>query len=145
MLLEQIDQDLKVALKEKNDTVATELRSLKAALKNEEIDNKAALTDDQVTKVISKRVKQHKDSITSFEAGNRADLVSVEKAQMTVLEKYLPKQMDESEVAAVVKSTISSMNATVADFGKVMKEVTGKLKGAADGTLISKLVKENLK
>src|SRR5574339_509256 len=101
MLLEQIDSDLKSALKEKNETQSSALRNLKAVLKNAEIDKQAALSDDEVMKVIAKKVKQHKDSITSFESGNRADLVATEKAQMQVLEKYLPQQLSEDEVRKI--------------------------------------------
>ena len=96
-------------------------------------------------KVIGKKVKQHKDSIESFQAGNRPDLVATEQGQMAILEKYLPKQMDESAVREIVKSTISELSATAADFGKVMKTVVGKVAGGADGNMISKLVKEELK
>ncbi|HTL39721.1 MAG TPA: GatB/YqeY domain-containing protein [Methylomirabilota bacterium] len=143
--MEQIDADLKTALKEKNEVALSALRNLKAALKNAEIEKKSALTADDVLKVIAKKVKQHKDSITGFQAGNRSDLVEHEKLQMQVLEKYLPEQMDEAEVLKVVQDTISEMNASVADFGKVMKAVVAKISGGADGAVVSKLVKENLK
>jgi len=145
MTMEQIDADLKTALKEKNEVALSALRNLKAALKNAEIEKKSALTADDVLKVIAKKVKQHKDSITGFQAGNRSDLVEHEKLQMQVLEKYLPEQMDEAEVLKVVQDTISEMNASVADFGKVMKAVVAKISGGADGAVVSKLVKENLK
>lgn len=145
MLIEKIDQDLKVAMKDKNETALMELRTIKAALKNAEIEAGKALTDPDALKVMAKKLKQHKDSIESFTVGNRADLVAMETAQMAVLEKYLPKQMPEAEVAKIVEQTIREMNATTADFGKVMKEVVNKVKGQADGSVISKLVKEYLK
>ena len=93
---------------------------------------------------MAKKVKQHKDSIESFEAGNRKDLADNEKAQMAVLQKYLPAQMSEGEITAIVKEAITSMNATATDFGKVMKEVSAKTRGKADGSLVSKIVKEQL-
>ncbi len=145
MIIEQIDTDLKVALKEKNETASSALRNLKAAVKNVEIEKQTPLTDDEVLKVIAKKVKQHKDSIESFQTGNRADLVANETAQMKILEKYLPQQMSEAEVGKIVQETISSLNATVADFGKVMKAVVARVAGQADGSVISKLVKEHLK
>lgn len=145
MIIEQIDQDLKSALKEKNETVVSALRNLKAAAKNVEIEKKSALTDDDLLKVLAKKVKQHKDSIESFVAGSRQDLADVEMAQMKVLEKYLPAAMSEDEARKIVKETVASMNATSADFGKVMKEAMAKAQGRADGTVISKLVKEELK
>ncbi len=145
MLLEQIDQDLTAALKAKNEVVVTSLRNLKAAIKNLELEKNKPLTDEDVSGVMAKKVKQHKDSIESFKAGNRPDLVAIEEAQMQVLVAYLPKQMGEAELTAIVKEVIASLSAQASDFGKVMKEVVGKVKGRADGNMISKIVKENLK
>ncbi len=145
MIVEQLDQDLKAALKEKNETTVSSLRNIKAAFKNAEIEKKAALDDADAIKVIAKKVKQHKDSIESFTAGNRMDLVDNEVAQMKVLEKYLPKAMAESEVRQLVEKVISDLSATAADFGKVMKEASMRAAGKADGGTISKLVKEMLK
>lgn len=144
MLLEKIDQDLKNALKEKNENITSALRNLKAAIKNAEIDKKSALSDDEVAKVIAKKVKQHKDSIESFKSGGREDLVAIEQSQMSVLEAYLPKQMGESEVEEIVKTTIAKLNPTPSDFGKVMKEVMNQVAGRADGSIVSKLVKQHL-
>lgn len=145
MLLDQINQDLKLALKEKNEVTTSALRNLKAAMKNVEIEKQGELTEPEILKVLAKKVKQHKDSIESFTAGNRQDLADNEIAQMAVLEKYLPKGMDESEVRVIVKATIAELSATPADFGKVMKAVVAKVAGGADGSVISKLVKEELK
>lgn len=145
MITQQIDEDLKTALKEKNEAASSALRNLKAAMKNSEIEKQGALGEDDVLSVIAKKVKQHKDSIESFKTGQRSDLVAREEAQMLVLQKYLPKQLDETELAAIVKDTITGLKATAADFGKVMKEVVTKVKGQADGNAISKIVKEQLK
>ncbi len=145
MLIQQIDEDLKTAQKEKNEIATSALRNLKAAVKNVEIEKHQDLSDADVLSVVAKKVKQHKDSIESFKAGNRNDLAQHEVAQMEILQKYLPKQMDEGELAEIVKGVITSSNAQLADFGKVMKEVVAKVKGQADGSVISKLVKENLK
>ncbi len=145
MFSDQIDQDLKSALKEKNEVVVSSLRNLKAAVKNAEIEKKSALTDDEVLIVVAKKVKQHKDSIESFKAGGRNDLVEIEMSQMQVLEKYLPKQMEESELRQIVKEAIAATGAGAGDFGKVMKAVVVKVAGKADGNAISKIVKEELK
>ena len=145
MISEQLDQDLKAALKEKNETTVSSLRNIKAAFKNAEIEKKAPLDDTDAIKVLSKKVKQHRDSIESFTAGSRADLVAKEVAQMKVLEKYLPKAMAEAEVRELVAKVISDLSATAADFGKVMKEASGRAAGKADGSAISKVVKELLK
>jgi len=145
MIAQQLDEDLKAALKEKNETTVSSLRNIKAAFKNTEIEKKAPIDDADAIKVLAKKVKQHKDSIESFTAGNRADLVANEVAQMKVLEKYLPKAMDESEVRTLVAKVISDLSATAADFGKVMKEASTRAAGKADGSAISKIVKEVLK
>jgi uncharacterized protein YqeY len=114
-------------------------------MKNAEIEKKSALTDDDVRKVIAKKVKQHKDSIESFKLGSRQDLADLEMSQMAVLQKYLPREMTEAELRQTVKDIISLMNANLADFGKVMKEVVTKIEGRADGNIVSKIVKEELK
>jgi uncharacterized protein YqeY len=145
MLLEQIDSDLKTALKEKNEITVSALRNLKAAFKNAEIEKQHPLSDDEAIAVVAKKVKQHKDSLESFKAGGRPDLVEVENAQMAVLQKYMPAAMSEEEVGKIVKQVIADLSAGASDFGKVMKEVMAKVKGQADGSIISKLVKENLK
>jgi uncharacterized protein YqeY len=145
MLQEQIVADLTAAMKEKNEIALSALRNLKSAMKNAEIEKKSALTDDDVRKVIAKKVKQHKDSIESFKLGSRQDLADLEMSQMAVLQKYLPREMTEAELRQTVKDIISLMNANLADFGKVMKEVVTKIEGRADGNIVSKIVKEELK
>jgi uncharacterized protein YqeY len=144
-LLTQIEEDFKKAFKAKEETVKSALSNLKAALKNAEIEKKYTLSEPEIASVIGKKVKQHKDSITEFEKGGRPDLVENETKQMQVLQTYLPKQMDESQVRNLVTDTIHEMNATAADFGKVMKAVLAKAAGQTDGTVVSKIVKEELK
>jgi uncharacterized protein YqeY len=145
MLLEQIDTDLKTAMKEKNETALSALRNLRSAIKNVEIDKGQPLSDEDVVAVVAKKVKQHKDSIESFTTGGRPELAANEVAQMQILQKYLPAQMSEEELTMIIKEVIASSNATASDFGKVMKEVVVKVKGQADGSAISKIVKDNLK
>ena len=145
MLLQKIDADLKTALKEKQETVLSALRNLKAALTNAKIEHQGELPDEEVLKVIAKKVKQHKDSIQSFLAGNRADLADTEKAQLAVLEQYLPAGLSEAEVSAIVAQTIDRLRPAGLDFGKVMKEAMKEIAGRADGQLVSQLVKEQLK
>ena len=145
MLSDRIEEDFKNAFKAKDEIAKSALGNLKAALKDAEISKRDKLTDAEVLSVVAKKVKQHKDSIESFIAGGRNDLVEVETAQLQILQKFLPAQMSESELVEIVKNSITSLNATAADFGKVMKDVVSKVKGQADGSVISKLVKENLK
>jgi len=145
MLQEQIEKDFVAAFKARDEVTKAALGNAKAAIKNVEVDKKSALTDAEVMAVLAKKVKQHKDSISEFEKGNRADLVANEMAQMKVLEKYLPKQMEESDVRKLVVETIAATNAKASDFGKVMKEVLAKAAGQTDGSVVSRLVKEELK
>jgi uncharacterized protein YqeY len=145
MLTDQIDQDLKQAMKDKNEIVLSSLRNLKAAFTNTELEKKHPLSDEEAAAVIAKKVKQHKDSVESFQSAGRADLVEHEVSQMAILQKYLPEMLSDGEVEKIVKQVIADLSATQKDFGKVMKEVVVKVKGQADGSVISKFVKENLK
>lgn len=146
MITETIDQDFKNALREKDEITVSALRNLKAEIKNIEIAKQKQLSEDEVLAAVAKKVKQHKDSIESFLAGNRADLIAHEEKQMAVLLKYLPKQMGEPEVRELVKQAIAELSAGGAkpDFGKLMKEVMARAKGQTDGSVASKIVKEEL-
>ncbi len=145
MNIEQIDSDYKSAFKEKNEIVVSSLRNLKSEIKNVEIAKQKTLTEEEVLQVVAKKVKQHKDSIQSFTAGNRTDLAEHEQKQMAVLQKYLPAQIDETELRNIVKAVITETSATAKDFGKAMKEVMTRVKGRSDGGAVSKLLKEELK
>jgi uncharacterized protein YqeY len=144
MILEQINNDFKDAMRAKDELTVGALRILKSEAKNAEIEKKSELTDEELLKVIAKKVKQHKDSIESFKSGNRQDLVDHEEKQMAVLMKYLPAQMGEDQVREMVKVVISETGASANDFGKVMKEVLVRAKGQTDGSIVSKIVKEEL-
>ncbi len=141
----QIEQDLIEALKSKQAVVVESLRNLKAELKNTQIAKQHELSEPEVLEVLKRKVKQHKDSIESFAQGGRQDLVAHEQQQMAVLQKYLPPQMSEEEVSKLVKAVITELNATAQDFGKVMKEVLSRAPGGADGSVVSRLVKAELK
>lgn len=143
-MLETLNEDFKNAMRAKDELVVGALRIVKSEIKNAEIEKGSALTEDEAMKVIAKKVKQHKDSIESFKSGGREDLAQHEEQQMAVLMKYLPQQMDEEAVRALVKTVISETSATQADFGKVMKEVLARAKGQTDGSVVSKIAKEEL-
>jgi uncharacterized protein YqeY len=145
MILDQINNDLKDAMRAKDEVKVSALRMIKSDIKNAEIEKKSELTDEEALKVVAKKVKQHKDSIESFAAGGRADLVAGEEAQMAILMNYLPAQMDEAAVRDIVKAVIAETSATAKDFGKVMKEVLVRAKGQTDGSVVSKIAKEELK
>lgn len=144
MLQAQLEEDFKTAFKSKNEVAVAALRNAKAAIQNAQL-TKPSLTDEEVLAVLAKKVKQHKDSIMEFERANRQDLADVEKAQMAVLEKYLPKQMADAEVRNLVQTVIAELAAKPSDFGKVMKEALSRARGQTDGTVVSKIVKEELK
>lgn len=145
MLIEQIDNDYKTAFKAHDDIAKSSLSNVRAAVKNAELEKRSPLTDAEVMAVVAKKVKQHKDSIFEFEKGQRLDLVATEQAQMKILEGYLPKQMAEDDVRKLVLEAISSLQAKPSDFGRVMKEVLAKAEGQTDGSVVSRIVKEELK
>lgn len=146
---DKIIDDLKSAMKSKNADKLRVLRSLKAKILEKEISERsggeATITDDQTIEVLMKAAKQRKESIDQFEKGNRADLVENEERELSIIKDYLPKMMDENEIRNAVKDTISQLNATgPAEMGKVMGVMMSKLKGKADGSIVSKVVKEEL-
>lgn len=146
MLEEKLDADLKEAMKAKADIKVSTLRMLRAALKNLAIDKKVEkLEDKDVITILARQIKQHKDSIEGFTKGNRQDLVDKEKAELAVLESYMPKMMSVDELKALVKSVIEKTGAkSKADMGRVMKAAIEETKGAADGKMLSQMVSEEL-
>jgi uncharacterized protein YqeY len=145
MLIEQIDNDYKTAFKAHDDIAKSSLSNVRASIKNAELEKRSPLTDAEVMAVVAKKVKQHKDSISEFEKGQRPDLVATEQAQMKILEGYLPKQMAQDDVRKLVLEAIASLQAKPSDFGRVMKEVLAKAEGQTDGSVVSRIVKEELK
>ncbi len=145
MLLDQIQSDLVAAQKKKDATVVETLRFLLGAIGYRRIELSVAedrnLSDEQILAVIKKQVKTHKESIEMFEKGKRDDLVSKEKAQLVILESYLPEQLGEDKIRGIIAS-IKAANPT-ADFGSLMKLTLAELKGQADGSTIAKILKED--
>lgn len=144
-LLERITNDLKVALKNKQMEQLTLLRGLKSAIKNAEIEARAALDDAGVVKVLQKAAKQRRESIVAFEKGGRKDLVAKETAELKVIEQYLPEQMSDDALREVVKKVVADEGAAGADaFGVVMGKVMAQVKGKTDGKKVQNIVKEIL-
>ena len=143
---QRLENDFKKALKNKDKVAISTLRMLKAALYNKEIEKKGEqLKEAEVIKAITKQVQQHKDSIEQFTKGKREDLVKKETKELEILEKYLPKQLSEKEIIAVVKKVIADLGAKdKSDFGKVMKPVMASLGGKADGKVVSQVVSSQL-
>jgi hypothetical protein len=147
-LTERIDADLKEAMRAKEATRLSVLRMLKAALKNRAIEKggaEARLDDAEAMQVIRKQVKQRQDSIESFEKGGRPELAEKEKAEIAVLEQYLPAQMGAEELSQLVRNTIAEVSATSkAQMGAVMKALGPKVAGRADGRAVSQEVQKQL-
>ena len=144
----QIQNDIKAAMIAKDAVALTSIRAIKAAIllaKTSEGGAKESLEDEEVIKIIGKLVKQRKESAAIYSQQNREDLAQNELAEAKVMEKYLPKSLSEEEVEAAVKEIIAQIGASsMADMGKVMGVATKKLAGAADGRVISTIVKKLL-
>lgn len=146
MLKQQIEQQMKEALKTGNASLLSTLRFLMASIKNLEIEKRAEASDEDVISVVQKQIKQHRESIEAFQKAGRKDLEDKEKFELEVLLKYLPAQMSEEELRVVVKEAIDQLpEAERNNFGKVMGAVMGRVKGKADGNIVGKVVKESIK
>jgi len=162
-LKEKIKEDLKNSLKEKEDLVVSVLRMLLAATNNKEtekrtkiwkqkpdsnqecLEKESQLTEEEFIEVISSEVKKRRESVLEFERGKREDLASKERAEIEILQKYLPEQLSKEELRKIIKEAVLKVSAKeVRDMGKVMAELMPKVKGKADGGLVSKIVKEFL-
>ena len=146
MLYQLISNDMKEAMKNHDkDTLGT-IRMLKSAIDLDRINNKLdEITDDLVIGVVSKQVKTLEATIEEFKKGNRQDLIDNANREINFLKKYLPEQLSEDEVISIITETIEKLNAsTMKDMGMVMKELTPKLKGRADMSKVSSLIKEKL-
>ena len=142
---ELVDQKLKEALKGRDELCVSTLRLLRAAVKNKEIELIKALDDEGIISVIRKMVKQRQESIEQFLKGNRKDLADKEQKEIHILERYLPKLLDLSEVEKRVQSVIQKLSVTsVKQMGEVMKAVGQDLAGQADMKEVSRIVREKL-
>jgi len=161
---EKIQRDLKLALKGKREIELSVLRMLMAAIFNKEIEKRTRIwkekpdllvedlekesqlgTDEEIIQVISSEIKKRKEAILEFEKGKREDLVKKEKTEMEFLQKYLPEQLSEEEIKKLVEEAIEKVGAKeMKDMGRVMAVLMPKVKGKADGSVVSKIVKELL-
>ena len=140
-LYDTLMADMKSAMKNHEMTQVNAIRGVIAKAKDLTVNAGKEMTDEAVLAVIAKGVKQREESIAQFEAAGRAELAAGEKVEMDFLKRYLPAQLSEAEVAEVVKAAVTDLGATSKkDMGKVMKEVMARVKGQADGKLVSKLV-----
>ena len=146
-LEEQIQIDLKAAMKSGLKEKVTTLRSLLALIKDERIKlrTKRDLTEDDIIQVILSAVKKRKEAIELYKQGKREDLVKKEQDELNILQKYLPEQLSEEKIAEIIDKIITEVNASsIKDLGRVMGAAMGQLKGKADGKLVQNLVRQRL-
>ena len=162
-LKEKIRKDLNESLKEKKEVGVSVLRQFLAAIlnkekekraklakekeeiKEEELEEESQLTDEEIIGVVSSEIKKRKEAVLEFEKGERSDLAEKEKKEIEILKEYLPEQLSEEEIKRLAKEAVEKVGASgPQDMGKVMEELMPKIKGRAEGGLISKIVKELL-
>ena len=144
-LKEQITEDMKAAMRAKDSGKLGTIRMLTAAIKQKEVDERVEVTDEDVLNIVTKMIKQRKDSITQFEAGARQDLADIEKAELVVLSVYLPAALSEQEINDFIQAALQEVGASgTQDMGKVVGVLKPKLAGRADMGKVSGLVKAAL-
>jgi uncharacterized protein len=142
---ERIEADYIREFKAKNTPAIEALRMLRAAIKQIEVDSRKTLEEADIVDIVGKELKKLKDALDQFTAGGRADLIDKTKAEMALLAVYLPAQLSDDDLRAVVKRVVAAAGeVTAKDFGRIMKEVVAETKGQADGGKVSQLVKEIL-
>jgi uncharacterized protein YqeY len=144
-MVEQLEKDMIEAMKNHEKERLTVIRTVKAGLKQEQIDHKKEINDDLLVEVVSRQIKMRKESIAEFEKGGRQDLVDQTKAEIDILMNYMPEQLSEEEVLKVIDEIFAEVKPeSQKDMGRVMKEANAKLKGKADMKTVSNIIKEKL-
>ncbi|RUM61579.1 MAG: GatB/YqeY domain-containing protein [Persephonella sp.] len=144
-LLNRLQNEMKEALKSKNKERLSVIRMLISEIKKEQIDKKRELTDDDIIKIIQRYAKQRKDAIEQYKKANRQDLVEKEEKELNIVLEFLPKQFSKEELEKIVDECINEVGATsLKDMGKVMKVVLDRVKGRADGKVVSEIVRKRL-
>ena len=144
-LKEQITEDMKTAMRAKEAAKLATIRLIIAEIKRKEVDERIELNDEQTLAIVEKMIKQRKDSITQFEAGNRPDLADIEMAELAVLSAYMPAGLSDEQIAAEVAAAVAASGATgPADMGKVMGLVKPKMPKGTDMAAVSALIKKAL-
>lgn len=144
-LQEQLNTAMKEAMRAKNSLRLNAIRLVKTAIKNKEIEARQAFDDQAVIGVLSTLVKQRRESAQIYRESNRVDLAEKEEQELAVIQEFLPSQLDEGEIKAIIEAAVLETGAASArDMGKVMKIVSAKTLGRADGRMVSELVKARL-
>ncbi|MCU7841606.1 MAG: GatB/YqeY domain-containing protein [Candidatus Thiodiazotropha sp. (ex Troendleina suluensis)] len=145
MLKEQILDDVKAAMKAKEKALLGTLRLITAAIKQREVDERIELDDTQVLAILDKMIKQRRDSVSQYENADRQELADQEKREIAIIETYMPAGLSDEEVAAMIDSAISEIDAKgMQDMGKVMGLLKPQMKGRADMSKVSGLVRQKL-
>lgn len=145
-LIEKLQADLKSSLKSGEKERANSIRFLISQIQYARIEKMEELTDEDVISVLSKQAKNRKESIDAFREGDRDDLVDKETRELEIIESYLPEQLGESEIRKILKTVIEEEGlGGMSDMGRLMKSAMARLKGQADGSLVSELAQEELK
>ncbi|MBO0474977.1 GatB/YqeY domain-containing protein [Enterococcus ureasiticus] len=144
-LLTTLNDDIKTAMKSKDKDTLSVLRMLKAAIQNEQIKTGRDLDGEEELTVLSREMKQRRDSLSEFEKAGRDDLADKVKIEIAIVEKYMPKQLSDEEIHQIVQTAIDQTGASSPkEFGKVMSAVMPEVKGKADGNQVNAIVKELL-
>ena len=144
-LKERITEDMKTAMRAKDSERLATIRMIQAAIKQIEVDERITLDDTRVLAVVEKMIKTRKEAVVQFQAGNRADLVEKETKEITQLQAYLPAQLSDADLDAIIAAAVTESGATsVKDMGKVMAIVKAKAQGRADMAAVSGKIKAKL-
>ncbi len=144
-LIERLKDEQKTAMKAREKARLGTIRLIMAAIKQLEVDGQKTLTDDEVLAVMTKMVKQRRDSVAQYSSAGRQDLADVELAEIAVLEEFMPKPLTDEEVSELVQNAIAASNATsMQDMGNIMAILRPQVQGRADMGVISQLVKQHL-
>lgn len=140
-LREKLEEDYKAAMKAKDTLRVSVIRMARSEIRNEEIAKRRSLTEEEIIEVIAREIKRRRESIEQFKQGGRTDLVEKETAEMQILLGYLPEQLTEDEIAGIAQEVIAELKATSkADKGRVMNALMPRVRGRADGRLVSEIV-----
>ncbi|GAK39635.1 GatB/YqeY domain-containing protein [Paenibacillus urinalis] len=144
-LSERLNEDMKQAMKSQDKFTLSTIRLVRSTIKNLEIDLKRTLDDNEVLDILSREIKQRKDALQEFDKAGRTELAENAKAEIDIISKYLPSQLTEEEIKVIVQQTIQETGASSkAEMGKVMSALLPKVKGKADGKLVSQAVQQFL-
>lgn len=144
-LSERLNDDMKQAMKNQDKFKLSVIRMIRSSVKNLEIDQRRTLEDNEVLEVLTRELKQRKDSLQEFEKAGRDDLAADLHKEIAIISEYLPEQLGEAELKAIVEETVREVGASSkAEMGKVMAALMPKVKGRADGKLVNQLVQRQL-